>query len=415
MGKYFSDAVEQAIADIYYCYDSGKAKLAAEALFQAAKLDGDPDAYYILSRCFSGVHYSWDFHPFTEKRAAAAAMLHEAVTRGSAIGVLGALREDLLTPALQEAMPFKSLEEAWEAVGEKADAGCPFCQYMIGNTYYFLDIIKIKCIGEQDFPDHAAWMDWQREQMRNCLPCFESAFQGGMGLAGRNLVDYFSSGRGGLIPPDEKAALEWERTGAELGFPEWQYKYGFDLYHTGGQQEEGCRYAREAIGGGHLYAWEIIGDACWEGKLVPRDFQKAMGCYEKAGNSIYAREQIARACLLGAEGVQQDYPRAVRLLTDICRDSDGKHGGAMLGVCCLLGQGCVQDPQKGRELLEAAEPSAFRCYGLGMMYAEGIGVKRNISAGVKLLKEAGDFAPALEALTHYKRGFLGIWKRVRDM
>lgn len=412
MGKYFSDAVERAVADIYYCYDRDKARAAAEAVFQAAKTDGDPDAYYILSRCFSGVRYSWDFHPFTEKRAAAAAMLHESVARGSAIGVLGALRMDMPIPAIREAMPFGSLEEAWEIVGEKADAGCPFCQYMMGNAYYFLDIIEIKHIGEQDFPDHAAWTDWQREQVQNCLPYFEKAFRGGMGLAGRNLADYFSNGRDGLVPPDKKAVLEWERTGAELGYPEWQYRYGFDLYHEAGQQEEGCRYAREAIAGGHLYAWEIIGDACREGKLVPQDFQKAVGCYEKAGNSAYAREQIARACFLGTEGVPRDDPRAVRLLEDVRRDSDGKRGGAMLGVCYLLGRGCGKDPQKGRELLEAAGPSPFRSYGLGMMYAEGIGVKRNIASGVKLLKEAGDFAPAQEALGHYKRGFLGIWKRV---
>ena len=32
MGKYFSDAVEQAVADIYYCYDSARAKAAEAAL-----------------------------------------------------------------------------------------------------------------------------------------------------------------------------------------------------------------------------------------------------------------------------------------------------------------------------------------------------------------------------------------------
>ena len=65
MGKYFSDVVEQAIADLYYCYDSGRAKAAADALFLAAKA-GDGDASYFLSRCFSGVCYSWDYHPFEE-------------------------------------------------------------------------------------------------------------------------------------------------------------------------------------------------------------------------------------------------------------------------------------------------------------------------------------------------------------
>lgn len=36
MGKYFSDVVDKAIEDIYYCYDGQRAKAAAEVLFQAA-------------------------------------------------------------------------------------------------------------------------------------------------------------------------------------------------------------------------------------------------------------------------------------------------------------------------------------------------------------------------------------------
>ena len=65
MGKYFSDVVEGAIEDLYYCYDNDRAKAAADALLFAAK-EGDGDACYFLSRCFSGVCYSWHYHPFQE-------------------------------------------------------------------------------------------------------------------------------------------------------------------------------------------------------------------------------------------------------------------------------------------------------------------------------------------------------------
>ena len=43
MGKYFSDVVEQAVADIYYCYDNTRAKAAEAALTLAAE-QGDGDA-----------------------------------------------------------------------------------------------------------------------------------------------------------------------------------------------------------------------------------------------------------------------------------------------------------------------------------------------------------------------------------
>ena len=62
IGKYFSDAVDQAVADVYYCYDS-----------------------------------------------------------------------------------------------EKAEAGCLFCQYMIGNIYYFLDVIEIGDRSEQEFGSREVW------------------------------------------------------------------------------------------------------------------------------------------------------------------------------------------------------------------------------------------------------------------
>ena len=63
MGKYFSDVVEQAIADIYYCYDNERAAKVIGPLTEAAEA-GDGDASYILSRCHSGPQYSWKYHPF---------------------------------------------------------------------------------------------------------------------------------------------------------------------------------------------------------------------------------------------------------------------------------------------------------------------------------------------------------------
>ena len=39
MGKYFSDVVDKAIEDLYYCCDNDKAKTAADALLLAAKED----------------------------------------------------------------------------------------------------------------------------------------------------------------------------------------------------------------------------------------------------------------------------------------------------------------------------------------------------------------------------------------
>lgn len=78
MGKYFSDVVEQAIADIYYCYDNTRAK-AAEAALVLAVEQGDGDACYFLSRCFSGKNYHWEYHPFEENDQTAYELLCKGV------------------------------------------------------------------------------------------------------------------------------------------------------------------------------------------------------------------------------------------------------------------------------------------------------------------------------------------------
>lgn len=120
----------------------------------------------------------------------------EKLLTGSAAAVLGALRMDMLTPEFKEIMPFHSIQEAWEEILEKAENGCAFCQYMIGNTYYFLDIIEIEDQKESNFANKEAWNAWKQLQIKQCLPWFEKAFSGGMILAGRNYCHYYQHGRG---------------------------------------------------------------------------------------------------------------------------------------------------------------------------------------------------------------------------
>ena len=408
MGKYFSDVVDKAVEDIYYCYDRDRANAAAEALFQAAK-GGDGDACYFLSRCFSGNCYSWEYHPFEENEAAAYAMLREAVFKGSAVGVLGAIRMDMLTPDMRENMPFESVQAAWDEVYKKAEAGCLFCQYMIGNTYYFLDVIEIGDRSEQEFGSREAWDDWRREQMEKSIPWFEKAFAGGMGLAGRNYRNYYGDGRGDLIPPNYEKKVEILRRGAELGYPDWMYYYAFELFYELNQSAEALPWAQKAAEGGHLYGWHIVGDIYWEGKAVERNLSYALECFEKSaanGNDAYACRNAGEMYFRGL-GAAQDYARALQYL----ERRGGKGNDDLMGICYLLGYGCQQNVERGKALLLESENTIFRNFGLGMMYTEGLGVPEDIQKGVEYLKDAGDYPPAKEALTHYKKSLFGVWRR----
>jgi len=410
MGKYFSDVVDKAIEDLYYCCDNNRAKAAADALFLAAK-DGDADACYFLSRCFSGPCYSWEYHPFEENEAAAYAMLHQAISLGSAAAVLGALRMDMLTPELRESMPFGSIQEAWEVIREKAENGCPFCQYMIGNTYYFLDIIEIGDRKESEFINKGAWDVWRRLQMEQSIPWFEKAFSGGMILAGRNYCHYYEYGRGDLIPPEPAKAVEIIRQGAENGYPEWMYAFANHLAYTADRPKEALSWALKAAEAGHLWGWHIVADIYWDGKAVERDLAYALECFEKTagyGNDSYACRQ-AGVMYFHGYGTAVDYARAVQYLE---RDQEPEYVQYdLLGICYLLGYGCQQDPARGKALLERNKNSRYKSYGLGIMYAEGIGVQEDIEKGVEYLKAAGNYGPAMEALKHYKKSLFGVWRR----
>jgi hypothetical protein len=318
---------------------------------------------------------------------------------------------DLLTPEFKEIMPFESIKEAWDVIYEKAENGCAFCQYMIGNAYYYLDIIEIEDHKESNFANKGAWNAWKQQQIKQCLPWFEKSFSGGMILAGRNYCHYYQYGRGEYIPPEPEKEVSITRQGAEWGYPECMYAYAHHLIYKENNHKEALPWALKAAEAGHLWSWHIIGDIYWDGTAVERNLPYALQCYEKTasyGNDSYACRQLGRLYFHGW-GTAVDYARAVQWLE---RNQEPEYAlNDLLGICYLLGYGCRQDPARGKALLEKSEKSRYKSYGLGMMYAEGIGVREDIEKGVEYLKAAGNYGPAIEALKHYKKSLFGVWRR----
>ena len=128
---------------------------------------------------------------------------------------------------------------------------------MIGNTYYFLDIIEIKELKESDFLGKEAWDDWRRWAMEQSIPWFEKSFADGMILAGRNYCHYYQHGRGNLIPPEPEKEVPIMRQGAERGYPEWMYAYAHYLAYTEDNDKEALPWALKAAEAGHLWSWHI--------------------------------------------------------------------------------------------------------------------------------------------------------------
>ena len=136
-------------------------------------------------------------------------------------------------------------------------------------------------------------------------------------------------------------------------------------------------------------------------------------CYKKTasyGNDSYACRQLGRMYFHGW-GTAVDYARAVQWLEKDTEPESIQYD--LLGICYLLGYGCQQNPARGKAFLEKSQDSPYKNYGLGMMYAEGLGVREDIEQGVVYLKRAAwaNYEPAKEALTHYKKSWFGVWRR----
>lgn len=413
MGKYFSDAVDSALEAIYYTYDQDKAAASIQPLTEAAKA-GDGDAAYILSRCTSGPQYSWIYHPFQDDDDLTEKLIRQSIVQGSAMGVLGAMRCGMLTPEMEQVMPFDNLKQAWDVVYEKAQAGCLFCMNMIANTYFWLDIPRIEGKGPSDFPSKATFGQWLRETELKCIPWFEKAFQGGMGFSGRNLYNLYNNGDDGTFTPDKEKAEAVARLGAEKGYPDWQERYANLIKEREGWTQEVFGLYSSAARQGQLSSWYYVGFAYEQGKVGPVDCVKAMECYEQGlqdPEEVGCANRAGRLLFLGENGISQDYPRAIQLFEQ-ARANENIWSNDMLGICCLFGYGCQKNPARALELFQEADHNSdLLNYGLGIIYTEGLGAPQNIKKGVEYLQKSKDYAPAQEALLHFKKTFFGKWVR----
>ena len=415
MGKYFSDAVDQALEAIYYSFDRERAAACLQPLADAANA-GDGDAAYILSRCTSGPQYSWKYHPFQEDDEATEQLIRKSIIDGSAMGVLGAMRCGMLTPEMEEAMRshYPTLKDAWNAVYKKTEAGCLFAMNMIGNTYFWLDIVRIEGKGPEDFPSREAFGQYLRDSELKCIPWFEKAFEGGMGFAGGNLYNLYYNGDDGTFPTDEAKAEAVARLGAEKGYPNWQEQYAAFLKEKEDLSQRVYDLYLAAAKQGQLSSWFYVGYAHELGKVGPKDCQRAMQCYEMGlqdPGQVGCANRSARLFFLGEGGIPQDYARAVQLF-ERAHSLNSTWGNDMLGTCYLFGYGCQKDAARALQLFQEVDYSTnLLNYGLGTIYTEGLGVSQDIKKGVEYFQKCKNYAPAQEALLKFKKTLFGKWVR----
>ena len=409
MGRFFSDTVESALNDIYYQMWTGRGQEAFRGL-EAASAAGDGDASALLARCYCGSQYVWDGLHFPEDDDKATELLRLSVKQGSALGALICLRTGDLTPELESEMPFGSLQEAFDVVLAKAEEGEPFCQYVIGNSYFWWDFLRIQGKTPEDFPDHDSMRDYLRENITKCEDWFWKAFKNGVFYGGNNLIRYYNNGDEDIVAPQPEKAADIDRIGAEYGYPNYQFGYALDLQKEK-RYEEAIFWLNKALEHGEIKACYSLGLNYELGRGVEKDPARAAEFYamglDNHSDSPLCRNRLG-ALYYDGVGVPQDYDKAYQLLKWAYDDSKSTWGLYMLAECCAYGRGTEQNYAMARSYLDALDwESKYVNYLRGYLYARGLGGPEDIAKGVVFLQKAGDLPEAKEELKNYKKTFFG--------
>ncbi len=412
MSKTLSPEALQALEDIYYHERTGRGK-EAFTLLEKASAAGDGDASCILARCLCGRQYVWIGHGFPEDDDRATELLHRSVEQGSALGVLVALRSGEFKPAVKKTMPFANLQEAFDEVLELAEEGNAFCQYVIGNSYFWWDFLKIQNKKKSSFPNQVAYKEYLRENISKSEDWFWKALRGGMYFAANNLNRYYTKGDEDIIAPRPEMAKDLFKIGAEYGHPLHQAVYAEDLEKEG-RKEEAFHWFKEAAEGGHPGAWGDVGRCYAEGMGTQKDEAYAVKCFEKdiPSGDIGSHNLLGKAYLLG-RGVPVDYDKAFSLLF-FAYNKGSKWGVFYLAKCCFNGWGTPKDYVKALVFLDEVYWDYWEAdYMRGVIYGQGLGVAQDIPKAVAYLQKAGNHAEAKEELQHYKKTLFGFGNWVR--
>lgn len=419
MGKFFSDKVEEGIRKVWMSFIPEEMYKGMQLLEEAAG-EGDADAICFLARCYMGEDYVWHGGGLPVDEDKAAGLVKESALRGSAAGVLCAMRSGELTPAVRRGMPLTTTQ-ARGIILEKAEAGDAFCQYMIGNAYYWGDVIEMDHLDlEKDYPTEDAYNAYAYPI---AIRWYERAIGGGLTFAIRNLRSIYQDEEGG-IPRNDEAVLFYTKLCAEQGDPEMMNNYGA-LLAEAGHKKESFRWYKASADAGEGVGCYNTGWAYEYGNGVGEDDHKAFGYYMKAAQkgdeSSYFK--LGTYYFYG-DAVEEDNAKAAYWLQKGA-DEEEYWCYPLLGECYQEGWGVPQDMDRAFELFADAEEyideydedtQGIVWNGLGNAYGYGEGVDEDFKKAVEYYRSAVDAGNenAEESLAHFKKNIFGQWKRYDD-
>lgn len=412
----YSPEVTEAISLVWTSYDLASMQRGYAMLADAADA-GDGDALCYLGRCYLGEEFVWAGGGFDEDEERAAEYVAESVRCGSASGVLLALRMGILDEELRDEMPFESLREPFERVRAMADAGNPFCQYMVGNAMFWGDWLEIEG-GEA-----AARFDSEEAYDAFAYPVaadyYERSFRGGLTCAWGNYRSIYESD---LADVSIDRYEEFFELVTETGDPLVCNDYGKYLQDEYGDHEAAFACYMKALDRGDMPSAYNVAVCYARGEGVAQDLARAFEYYLVAARagSAHAQFQVGNFYFEGRGPIARDYAVAVPWL-ERAHAGDGEDVGPMaeLALCYQRGWGTPPDDGRAYALLARLEERLDELWepvdaevlaALGVAYAFGRGTRRDLERGIAYLDRAVEYGSeeGRRQRARFVRSFFGL-------
>lgn len=125
------------------------------------------DAYALLARVYAGPHFTWAESGFPEDNMRTYQCLHDSIRRHSPIGTLQALRiAGSITPTVRRDIQL-SFDDAFHIIYDYAKQDNAYCQYIIGNVFFWGDYHIISSAKQLLHPEKATFGQRLRHAIRN--------------------------------------------------------------------------------------------------------------------------------------------------------------------------------------------------------------------------------------------------------
>ncbi len=392
-GKY-SLPVVKAVDLIWTSFDKEEMRRGYEMLLQAGQ-KGDADALCFIARCHMGEEYVWSGGGFATDDDNASLLMQRSALMGSATGVLCAVRSGNFTPSVERGMPFASFKEAYEEVLAQAERGNAFCQYLIGNVYYWGDYLMVEPELAHQFKNVEAYNEFAYPIARKY---YERSFRGRITAGWGNYRNIWKSG---LSLENPELYESYFIQLAEIS-PVVCCSYGIYLDTEKNDKQGALSYYIRAAHRGDIQATFNAGCCYDQGSGVEQDIDMAFRFYEIAaiGGEAGAQWQVGYYYFDGWGSVEQDYAKAAYWFQQAYENPNGNcelRSAAYLAICYQDGLGVVQDYDIAFSYLEVVEDqtdelwdpiNAMVLNALGVAYAYGLGTEQDIELGRENLEAA---------------------------